>query len=72
MSDFQNVPQNKKFHADLQVGDTETLTVGCRHTNPDICRKNGMEDVCAFERSDGRCLAPPASWAKSITPWRSV
>lgn len=57
------IPQSRMFHQPLQAGDTETATVGCRHTNPAICSKNELENVCAFARSDGMCLAPPKSWA---------
>jgi len=52
------------FHAPLHEKDTQTQTFGCRYTNPDICRKNMMPDVCAFARSDNICLSPPASWRK--------
>ncbi len=55
------------FHAPLNPQDTQRQTVGCRHTNPDICGKNGMADVCAFVRSDGICLSPPRSWPKQFT-----
>jgi hypothetical protein len=61
---FARLPQARKFHAPLLPGDSATETFGCRHTNPEICRKNGMLDICAFVRSDGRCYAPPASWPK--------
>lgn len=54
------------FHAPLNPKDTEARTVGCRHTNPDICAKNGLPKVCAFARADGMCLAPPLSWAKQF------
>jgi len=54
------------FHHPLRPGDTETQTVGCRHTNPDICAKNQMPKVCAFARADGVCTAPPASWRKQF------
>lgn len=56
--------QAKRFHAPLVEGDTARKTVGCRHTNPDICAKHSMASVCAFVRADGVCLAPPASWLK--------
>ncbi|WP_134082118.1 hypothetical protein [Thiohalophilus thiocyanatoxydans] len=52
------------FHAPLNDEDTETQTVGCRHTNPNICSKNMMPNVCAFSREDGICKSPPASWKK--------
>ena len=54
----------KAFHAPLHPVDTEKKTKGCRHTNPNICSKNGLPKVCAFARADGVCLAPPASWPK--------
>ena len=57
---------SKAFHGALQLGDTETTTVGCRHTNPDICGKNQMPKVCAFARADGMCSAPPASWPRQF------
>lgn len=55
-----------RFHLPLQNGDTENRTVGCRHTNPDICAKHSLEGVCAFSRIDGFCLAPPMSWPKQF------
>ncbi len=63
---FECLPQARKFHAPLQDGDSATATVGCRHTNPNICKKNGMPELCAFVRGDGTCRAPPASWAKQF------
>jgi hypothetical protein len=56
----------KAFHAPLHSQDTPTQTVGCRHTQPDICAKNRMPKVCAFARTDGMCLAPPQSWPKQF------
>ena len=58
--------QGRRFHEPLLPGDTERQTVGCRHTNPNICAKNSLETVCAFVRADGICLSPPASWAKQF------
>jgi hypothetical protein len=63
--------QAERFHAPLQPGDTEAKTVGCRHTNPDICGKNGM-DVCAFVRADGVCHAPPRSWSAQFLRLRGA
>ena len=63
---FNELPQSAKFHASLQPGDSVDVTVGCRHTNPEICRKNSMPGVCAFARTDGNCHAPPASWSKQF------
>ena len=60
----RSLPQSRRFHAPLEPTDSATQTVGCRHTNPDICAKNGMPSVCALVRSDGLCLAPPLSWPK--------
>lgn len=54
------------FHTPLNPQDTQSQTVGCRHTNPDICGKNGIVDICAFVRSDGICLSPPRSWPKQF------
>ena len=54
------------FHAPLNALDSETKTVGCRHTNSDICAKNGLPKVCALVRADKICLAPPVSWAKQF------
>jgi hypothetical protein len=48
----------------LVDGETASLTVGCRHSNPDICAKHSMGGVCAFVTKDGICYAPPASWKK--------
>jgi hypothetical protein len=50
------------FHEPLKNGDSEKETVGCRHTNPNICAKNMMPNKCAFSRADGICKAPPSSW----------
>lgn len=54
------------FHAPLRKGDTETKTVGCRHTQPNLCSKNMRSDVCAFARADGLCVSPPSSWKKQF------
>jgi len=44
----------------------ETLeqTLGCRHSNPDICRNNMTPKKCAFVRDDNICLMPARSWKK--------
>lgn len=54
------------FHAPLNPLDSEKQTVGCRHTNSDICAKNGLPKICALVRSDKMCFAPPVSWAKQF------
>ena len=56
--------QARRFHEPLEDLDTDQQTVGCRHTNPDICAKHSMASVCAFVRSDGTCLSPPKSWPR--------
>jgi len=53
-----------RYHLPLQPGDTESQTVGCRHSHPDVCSKHSLETVCAFARADEMCLSPAASWAK--------
>lgn len=52
------------FKAPLKSGDTEITTAGCRANNPDICKNNGIPDVCAFAREDGMCHAPSKAWKK--------
>jgi len=52
------VRNHSTFHALFHPSDTEKQTHGCRHSNPDICGKNLMPNVCAFARGDGMCLAP--------------
>jgi hypothetical protein len=61
------LPQSKRLQAPLQPEDELGCTWGCRHSNPDVCGKHRMPKVCAFVREDGRCLAPPRSWAKQHT-----
>ncbi len=64
--DWDSIPQVRRFHAPLQRGDGFDVTNGCRHTQPAICGKNDMPDVCAFVRPDGMCHAPPLSWKKQF------
>lgn len=52
------------FSSPLRDGDSETVTVGCRANNPDICKNNGIPEVCAFERADGMCQMPSKAWKK--------
>ena len=54
------------FHAPLNPLDSETQTLGCRHTNSDICAKNGLPKVCALVRADNLCFAPPMTWPKQF------
>ena len=62
MSDFQkyHIP----FGAALNAGDTDSQTYGCRQNNPNICRSNGLQSVCAFVRSDHICKKPSRAWKK--------
>jgi len=53
-----------KFGSPLSAGDTESQTFGCRHTNPDICGSNSVQNICAFVRSDSICIKPSAAWKK--------
>ena len=55
---------NTNYKRPLMSGETESLTIGCRHSNPNICRKNGQENVCALFRADNICTSPPSSWVK--------
>ena len=54
------------FKAPLKPKDTELQTEGCRQNNPDICKNNGIPELCAFEREDGMCLKPSAAWKKQF------
>ena len=58
--------QAKRVYEPLHDADTAKQTVGCRHTNPEICAKNALPTVCAFARNDGMCLSPPMSWSKQF------
>ncbi|PCI26482.1 MAG: hypothetical protein COB67_10055 [SAR324 cluster bacterium] len=52
------------FKRPLQAGDSESATIGCRHSNPDMCAKHSMEGVCAFVSEENICQTPPGSWKK--------
>ena len=52
------------FNAPLNDLDTETQTYGCRQNNPDICRNNGIPDICAFVCEDGICRKPSRAWKR--------
>lgn len=54
------------FKAPLQPEDTAEKTVGCRANNPDICKNNGIPEICAFEREDGICQIPSKAWKKQF------
>jgi len=59
------------FSAPLNAGDSETTTYGCRANNPDICRNNGIEGVCAFASDDGICKEPSRAWKKKYESLKS-
>ena len=44
--------------------DSISQTLGCRHTNPDICSKHSLNGLCAFVRNDSICKNPPRTWKK--------
>lgn len=52
------------FKSPLQPGDTESVTIGCRANNPNICANNGLEGVCAFASEYGLCRKPSRAWKK--------
>jgi hypothetical protein len=54
------------YHAPLHPLDAKNQTMGCRHTNPDICSSNSLLKVCALVRDDKTCLKPPRTWAKQF------
>ena len=49
---------------ELAEGESLVRTVGCRHSNPDICKNHSTERLCAFVRKDGACTSPPKSWKR--------
>lgn len=58
------------FSAPLNEGDSEISTIGCRHTNPEICKNNGILGVCAFASEDGICKKPSRAWKKKYNQLR--
>ncbi len=48
----------------LDIEDCLVKTLGCRHSNPNICKNNSTPNKCAFVRGDNICLMPPMSWRK--------
>ncbi len=61
---MSNREQKDNFHEPLRAYDSVSQTLGCRHTNLDICAKNRMPKICAFIRDVNICPSPPASWPK--------
>ncbi len=60
-----------KFNDALNELDTEEQTYGCRANNPDICKNNGLSDVCAFVRDDCICKRPSRAWKKQYLALKS-
>ena len=52
------------FNAPLNELDTEDQTYGCRQNNPEICRHNGIQGICAFVSDDCLCSKPSRSWKR--------
>ena len=52
------------FNSPLNPEDTEEQTYGCRQNNPDICKNNGVQGICALVREDGICKQPSRAWKK--------
>lgn len=57
------MPHAEDRRRPLSDQDSEAHTLGCRHSNPDICRNNSTPGKCAFVRKDNMCLLPPRTWA---------
>ena len=55
-------PVRLLHYASVQPGETEAQTLGCRYTNANNCPRHSLHDVCAFDRADKICLAPPGTW----------
>lgn len=60
------------FSAPLNEQDTETQTYGCRQRNPDICRNNGIEKVCAFVNDDCICRHVSNAWKKKFKELKAM
>ncbi len=52
------------FNAPLNDEDTENQTWGCRANNPDICKNNGIPELCAYSRNDCICKCPSRAWKR--------
>ena len=50
------------FSYPLHAEDTEQQTYGCRQNNPNICKNNGLPNVCAFVCADCLCKKPSRAW----------
>lgn len=54
------------FKSPLHPEDTEESTLGCRATNPDICKNYMLQGVCAFCSEDKMCKSPSKAWKKQF------
>jgi hypothetical protein len=63
---MKSMQKQSAYHAPLYPLDSATQTVGCRHTNPNICANNSLQGICAFVRKDNICLKPPRTWRKQF------
>ncbi len=54
------------FNAPLQQEDTLCTTRGCRANNPDICKYNGLPNICAYSTEDAICRHPSKAWKKQF------
>ena len=63
---IEKPPRSTRLKVDqwreLSEKDTLEQTLGCRHSNPNICRNHSTPGKCAFVREDQLCLMPPRSW----------
>ena len=60
------------FNAPLNPQDTELQTYGCRANNPDICKNNGVEGICAFVCIDCICRTPSRAWKKKYNELKEL
>lgn len=60
------------FSEPLKEQDAESQTYGCRANNPNICKNNGVDEVCAFVRSDCICKIPSRAWKKKYNELKEI
>lgn len=60
------------FRAPLNDKDSDSQTFGCRANNPDICKNNSIENICAFVCEDCICKAPSKAWKKQFAKLKEV
>ena len=49
------------LHDPLNPEDSEVQTLGCRHTNPDACKRNGLAGISDLPALDGPFIHPKAA-----------